>query len=296
VRSTLPQLHHVNGTAKLRHGFHREINMANLLTDALQTNENSNEGFSKASGKFTFEGGLKAPAIQQADPGVVSFALAGAGLACSLNTKQNIKKHIEEVENNFSTKGTKMVVAAPSVAPDSGNRQKKNYEYEIDNSNQAFSMMNAMLANIDLLRSKNLAYVSHKRVENTFKSSTIGAIKDIFTSAGNVIGDVQNGHIDPKQLGAMVTSMLSSLGDVKENDFHQKDSQMLFLVQQTDSDTASSIAGVMYSYEFTVKDVSNKKEVVHNSHYIVEQWNIVFSDPKIFRQVYDEMNKLKKAL
>ena len=220
---------------------------------------------------------------------VISNKLAKAGLDCKENTPEKVGQYAQEIKDathSSSPGGTTMIVAAPRD-------EAKDYEYSIDNSNNAFHMMKKLLDNVDKIQADGLYYVASHTVSDTFKSTTLGAIKQAFSVVGKTIGHVQNGSVDPGQVVALMGNVIETLTDTTSNDFHHSGTQMLFCVaKSTDSKTAPVICGVHYSFEMSVHDVANKKKKEHDSSYSVKQSNMVFTDEEVFKDVYDKLMKL----
>ena len=186
---------------------------------------------------------------------IISKKLAKAGLDCQENTPEKIGQYAQEIKDathGSSSGGTTMVVAA-------SRDEAREFEYSLDNSNTAFSMMKKLLDNVDKIQADGLYYVATHKVSDTFKSTTLGAIKQAFSEVGKTIGDVQNGTIDPGQVVALMGNVIETLTDATSNDFHHSGTQMLFCVaKSTDSKTTPVICGVHYSFEMSVHDVTNK--------------------------------------
>jgi hypothetical protein len=236
------------------------------------------------NGGFALPGGLARPKRARLDAQAVSAGLARTGLSCDLNTIRTVEGLARDVIIRFPREGVTLVAAA-------ARDRARDYEYRVDPANAALGRMTAMLSRWKELQDRDLCHVAHNRVESQFRSSTIGALKEIFTVAGTVVGSVQNGHIDSDQLGALVGDMVGMLGNGTARDFRQRNTQSLFLVQKTDGETTPSVAGLVYSYDFTVRDVANKKEASHLSSYLVEQWNVAFDDPTVLEDVYQQLHR-----
>jgi hypothetical protein len=217
---------------------------------------------------------------------VISKKLAIVGLDCKENTPEKVGQYAQEIKDathSGSSGGISMVVAAPRD-------EAKDFEYSVDNSNTAFNMMKKLLDNVDKIQANGLYYVATHEVSNTFKSTTLGAIKQAFSEVGKTIGQVENGTIDPGQVVALMGNVIETLTDTTSNDFHHSGTQMLFCVaKSTDSKTSPVICGVHYSFEMSVHDVTNKKRKEHDSSYSVKQSNMVFTDGEIFKHVYDKL-------
>ena len=254
----------------------------------------SGGGFPIESGQFHMDG-LQQP---KRKPGTfsdqqstkISQNLAMVGLSCSANTPDKVHGYASDILQTIAgaqdPKGTQVHITAPAD-------QSKDYQYTVDNTNKAFSMMSQLLANLDKLSAGDVYYVATNHVSNTFKSTTIGGIKEAFSAIGKVVGSVQNGHIEAGQLASSIGDVIATLTDTSSNDFNQEDSQILFCIVKptSGSKVSPAICGVKYSYKMTVHDVKNKKEKTHDASYTVDQSNIVFTDEKVFQEVYDKIMK-----
>ncbi len=205
--------------------------------------------------------------------------LAAAGFNCELNTTEAIADIGSDVIKSVPTSGTAMVSAAPKSGA-------KDYDYVIENDSPIFSKMSTLLANIDKLEAKGLVYVGKHDTVKNFESDTLSAIKEIFTAAGRTIGSVQSGHIDPEQMATLLGGILEGFSDTEEKDFEQKNTDVMLLLPKGAEGSSPIICGVWYSYTFTVKDYKKKNKQHHQSHCDVHQKNIVFTDPKVFNDVY----------
>ena len=218
----------------------------------------------------------------------ISQNLAMVGLSCSANTPDKVHSYASEIVRSITgaqdPSGTQVHITALADAA-------KDYQYTVNNTNKAFSMMSKLLANLDKLKAGDVYHVATNHVTNTFKSDTIGGIKEAFSAIGQVIGSVQNGHIEAGQLASSIGDIIATLTNTTSNDFNQEDSQILFCIVKPTSGSKISpaICGVKYSYKMTVKDVKDKKQTKHDASYTVDQSNIVFTDEKVFQEVYDKI-------
>jgi len=147
------------------------------------------------------------------------------------------------------------------------------YSWQIGtDGGEPMSMLLQMMADMNALAK---AYqVTTLATSNHFKSSTIGAIKDIFKSAGQFIGELQGGFkVSPAQIGNLVSDMLTSLTEVKSNDFNvdQTDTLFAFEPDEKDPSKAKSIGAVWYHYVAKVKEYKDKKVDEKESNYAVEK-------------------------
>lgn len=252
----------------------------------------SSGGFPIENGKFCMDG-LKEPrrkpgTFTDKESSEISHKLAMVGLTCSANTPDKVHGYASDIvlaiEGAQAPSDTQVHITAPANAA-------KDYQYAVDNTNTAFSMMSQLLANLDKLKAGDVYYVASNHVSNTFKSTTIEGIKEGFSAIGQVVGSVQNGHIDAGQLASSIGDIIASITDTTSNDFNQEDSQILFCIVKPTSGSKFSpaICGVKYSYKMTVKDVKDKKIKEHDASYTVDQSNIVFTDEKVFKEVYDKI-------
>lgn len=251
----------------------------------------SSGGFPIESGQFHMDG-LQEPkrkpgTFSDMQSSEISQTLALVGLNCSDNTPDKVHSYasdiVQAIAGGQHSSGTQVHITALADAA-------KDYQYTVDNTNKAFSMMSQLLANLEKLKAGDVYYVATNHVTNTFKSDTIGGIKEAFSAIGQVVGSVQNGHIEAGQLASSIGDVIATLTDTSSNDFKQEDSQILFcIVKPTSGSTVSpAVCGVKYSYTMTVNDVKHKKNK-HDASYTVDQSNVVFTDEKVFQEVYDKI-------
>jgi hypothetical protein len=238
-------------------------------------------------------------ALDSADFKQISRSLAKVGLGCADNTTVNIARVAQDVVKSLPTNGPARLLVAPSGRLKVGVRgARKDYEYEIetDRDFDFFSKMAELLANIQKLKGAKLTYVERRENHSSFDSSTIGSIKQVFTTAGSIVGQVQNGHVDPAQMGNFIGDILTSLTETTSAHLDDKRDGSLYLMTNPYTKEGQiyveAIAGVAYHYHFHVEDYKDKKVETHKSSYEVEQHNIAFTDFKIFNEVYEKFKQL----
>lgn len=226
------------------------------------------------------------------DVEAVSKGLKNIGLSCSDNNPENINRIYKECEVSVSKKGLKQLMTRSSSSSNASDG--RGFEYTTDPTNENLSMMQVILANLELLEQNHVYYVASHTKTDEFKSSTIGTISTVFKNAASMIGDLSNGHADSTQVADNIAASVEALTETKEQNYHQVDEDTIFLTAQPDEEgNSTNVAGIYYKYDFEIKDYANKKEKYHQSKYSITQKNIVFSSPEIFRKVFEWVVKNK---
>ena len=148
-----------------------------------------------------------------------------------------------------------------------------------------------VIGHIEELMETGAYFVGHKSTSSHFQSSTVGTIMEAFKAVGKVISDVEGGKVDPGQIMNTIGGVISSLTETTSKDFDQTVSKTLFCIAKPDLDkkTAAAICGLKYTYTMHVEDYKSKKESTHKASYLMQQWNVVFNDPKVFESVYEKL-------
>ncbi len=254
--------------------------------------------FQPTNKKFKMDA-VKAPSrtsMNQSDYEATSKGLAKAGLGCKVNTPLQVEHSVATVKNGFSKAGTRNWLSTPRLKKNQHLLQgssNDDYTYDIADAGEFdfFDKMAYLLQNLATIKSKNYYYVDEQTTHGSFKSTAMAAIEETFTKAGQIIGQVSNGHVDPDQLMCFVGDILSQLTETSSSDFESTRSGSLFLVTEpnVNDGTVESISGISYYYKFTVKDFKEKKVETHDATYVIEQKNISFTDPDMLEKIYQQV-------
>lgn len=260
-------------------------------------------------GGFEITGSLVPPKNTEINYDGISQKFSALGLVCSNNTPANVRANTNAVVRSLPNIGKSLnntytglpdrspatVLAAMSM-PSKFAEKKKDYQWQADSLNSLNSQIQLMLTKYQLIKDKNLYYVSEHTVDNSFESSTVRSIVEVFKAAGNIIGHVQGNHVDPEQLGAQIGDILNNLSETQGIDFDEQNQGIMFLTApaQEGSDgkkTTPAIAGVSWQYHFTLHDYKDKKGEKHKSTYKIKQHSLVFTNLDILYKVYNEVLK-----
>ncbi|TPG88412.1 hypothetical protein EEL32_09700 [Brevibacillus laterosporus] len=226
------------------------------------------------------------------DSNGISDVLRSLGLNCDLNTPDKINQYAKQIRNRFPNKGNQHITANLDGS-------SKDYDYTIDDQEEYHDKMMVILEKLDIIQEKNIYPVQSTQKKDEFKDSTDSAIQEIFVQIGQVMGTFSDGHLDPDQLESLFSDNIVNVSVDSVNKNHPdyktgkpKTSHFIFhRISETDFD---QLGGFVYSYNFELKDIENKKSTQKPSSYSVEQSNIIFSDVDVFLDVYYQVKNLKE--
>lgn len=127
----------------------------------------------------------------------------------------------------------------------------------------------------------------HVEIDDSFKSSTIGGIKEVLKVAGNLIGSLASGNrINPGEIGNIVTSMLSSMTETRQVNLNHRNKDTIGLVELNSDNTVKCLGMMSYQFSFTVKEYKDKKVDEKSCQYKVDQKSLIFKDPEVLHNLY----------
>ena len=254
-------------------------------------------GGMKPPRRITFKGSIKQANSLNVNYNEISTSLQRFGLTCSNNNPELIKANLRTVVEGLPT-GTLLdtFVNSGNIASFGPTESPKPYQWQADGLSEFKSLLDIVMANIDKVKRDNLYYISSNRVENSFRSSTIGSIVNVFRAAGTIIGSVQGNNIDPAQLGAQIGDLLVNLSETTAANFNQTNNSNMTLIAdpKTDADgnqTLRAVASVAWTYHFLINDYKDKKVNEHSSYYLITQNNVIFTDTNILEKVANKLQQ-----
>lgn len=127
----------------------------------------------------------------------------------------------------------------------------------------------------------------HVKKEDSFKSSTIGGIKDVLKSTGELIGNLASGNrINPGEIGNIFSSILSSMTETREVDLKHEHRDTIGLVELNTDKTVKCLGMMSYHFSFTVKEFKDKKVDEKTCKYKIDQKSLVLKDPEVLHHLY----------
>ena len=206
--------------------------------------------------------------------------LRNVGLGCSDNNFSNMLSYTKDVLTSlddgryffFSKKGCKKYNADFQLANDRLG--------EHDKLSVLFSPQY-----VDQLPSHYALH--HVKKDASFKSSTIGGIKNVLKKTGELIGNLASGNrINPGEIGNVFSSILSDLTETREVDLKHEFTDTIGLVELNDDKTVKCLGMMNYYFSFTVKEYKDKKVDEKTCKYKIDQKSLILKDPEVLHQLY----------
>ena len=206
--------------------------------------------------------------------------LRNVGLGCKDNSYSNMLEYTKDVLSDldvgrfffFSNGDEKKYPADFQIARDR--------LHEHDKLNLLFSD-----SYIDQLPSH--CALHHVKKDDSFRSSTIGGIKDVLKRTGDLIGNLASGNrINPGEIGNIFSDILSDLRETREVDLHHEHTDAIGLVELNADNSVKCLGMMKYHFSFTVKEFKDKKVHEKSCHYKMDQKSLILKDPDVLHHIF----------
>lgn len=213
------------------------------------------------------------------------------GLDCELNTPEKMRECIAEVKEEIRsrkliTKKRKVYVASPKNGA-------KMSEFTMDNSNESFTKMKAIVQNLEKVKEEKLHHVETLVQHHSLKGTIPHLIVKALAALGIVLSRIKTRSVDSGQIMSIIEDFVLSSLTVSGPDLEGvQDKALFFFAKPRESETHHpAICGMLYHFEMKIDGYSDKTSEIHFAKYSVKQQNVYFNDKTAFDNLFMKITK-----